>query len=108
MVNGLTGEGMTLTIDERKRLAEEWFKVTRKHQLTMLLNIGGTNQPDVYEMATHAEKLGVDAITVLHDLFFRPVVEEDLVTYIRDVAKYAPSTPLLYYHIPMMTGIHCK
>lgn len=108
MVNGMTGEGMTLRVEERKRLTEEWFKVTRKHQLTMLLNIGGTNIADVYDMAEHAEKLGVDGILVLPDLFFRPVVEEDLLSYIRDVSKYAPSIPILYYHIPFMTNIRCK
>lgn len=108
MVNGLTGEGMTLCLDERKRLAEEWFRVTRKHQLKMLLNIGGTDIADVYELAEHAEKLNVDGILVLPDLFYRPVVEEDLLQYIRDVAKYAPNTPVLYYHIPIMTAVHCK
>lgn len=108
MVNGLTGEGMTLRCEERKRLAEEWFKVTRKHQMTMLLNIGGTNVADVLELAEHADKLGVDAIMVLPDLFFRPAVEEDLMHYIREVAKHAPSTPVMYYHIPMMTDVRSK
>lgn len=108
MVNGFTGEGMTLRVDERKRLAEEWFRVTRKHQLKMLLNVGGTSIAEVYELTEHAEKTGVDAILVLPDLFYRPTVEEDLVLYLRDVAKYAPTTPVLYYHIPAMTTVHCK
>jgi len=105
MVNGMIGEGMTLRTEERKLLAEEWFKVTRKHQLTMVLNVGGTDLADVQEMAEHAEKLGVDAIMVLPDLFFHPSTEEDLMHYIRDVAKHAPTTPVMYYHIPLMTKI---
>lgn len=108
MVNGYTGEGMTLSLEERKRLAEEWFRVTRKHQLTLLLNIGGSAVTDVYELAEHADKLGVDGIMVLPDLFYRPFNEEDAFYYFRDVAKYAPSTPILYYHFPSMTNVYCE
>jgi len=108
VVNGYIGEGTTLRVEERKRLAEEWFRVTRKHQLKMLLNIGGTDIADVYELAEHAEKLGVDGILVLADAFYRPIVEEDLLYYIRDVAKRAPSLPILYYHAPMVNYVHLK
>lgn len=108
MVNGMTGEGMTLRIDERKRLAEEWMKATRKHQLVMMLNIGGAPVADVWDMAEHAEKLAVDAILVLPDLFYWPRSEEDLVNYMRDIAVYSPSRPMMYYHIPMMTGVRRK
>lgn len=108
MVNGATGEGMTLRVEERKRLAEEWLKVARKHQLTMLLQIGGADVADVYDMAEHAEKIGVDAVLVLPPLFYRPYTEEDLVHYMLEVAKYVPSRPLLYYHIPMFTKVRRK
>lgn len=105
MVNAASGEGLTLRTEERKRLAEEWLKVARKYQLTMVLNIGSTNVVEVYELAEHAEKIGVDAIVVLPDLFFRPRFEEDLVQYLRDVAQYAPTRPLFYYYIPELTGV---
>lgn len=71
MVLGYTGEGMVLTVDERKRVAEEWFKVTRKYELKMLLNIGGMTLPDTYELAAHAEQLKVDAVMVMPDFFYR-------------------------------------
>lgn len=108
MVHGMTGEGMTLTVEERKRLTEEWFKVTRKYDLKMLLNIGGMTLPDIYELAEHAEKLMVDAVMVMPDLFFKPMIEEDLVKYIKDIVMYMPTRPLMYYHIPMMTDVHRK
>lgn len=108
IINGFTGEGMTLRLDERERLAEEWFSATRKHQLKMLLNVGGAAIADVYDLTEHAEKLGVDGLLVLPDLFFRPNVEEDLLFYVRDVAKHAPSLPIFYYHVPVFTTVHCK
>lgn len=108
MVNGMTGEGMCLTLDERKKLAEKWMEVTRKYEMKMLLNIGGMDVADVYELATHAEHLKVDAVMVLPDLFYKPKTEEDLVYYMKDITKYMPSIPMFYYHIPMMTEVFCK
>lgn len=108
MVNGMTGECTTLTMMERKKLTEKWLEVTRKYDMKMLLNIGGSDLTDMYEMAEHAEKLRVDAVMVMPDLFFKPCVVEDLVMYIKDICMRMPTRPLFYYHIPMMTGVCCK
>lgn len=108
MVNGVTGEGMTLRVDERKRLAEEWLKVSRKYGLTMLLVIGGIDITDVYELGEHAEKIGVDGIVLLPDLFYKPRIEEDLVQYFKLITKYITRVPLYYYHIPEYTSVKCK
>jgi len=105
LVNSTVGEGTTLRVEERKRIVEEWFKATRKHQLLCVVQIGGTSIADVYELAEHAEKLGVDAVITLPDLFFKPSCEEDLVHYLKDVAQYCPTRPLLYCHIPMYTKV---
>lgn len=108
LVNGSVGEGTTLRVEERKRLAEEWLKVCRKVGLTMVLTIGGIGIADVKDLMVHAEEIGVDAIVLMPDLFYRPRVEEDLVDYIKDVSKYAPTKPLLYYHNPIKTDVKCK
>lgn len=108
MVNGMTGEGMTLTMDERKQLTEKWMEVTRKYDLKMIVNIGGMDLPEIYELAEHAEKIKVDAVMVMPDFFYRPRTEEDLLTYIKDIYTRMPTRPLFYYHIPMMTEVYCK
>jgi N-acetylneuraminate lyase len=105
LVNGTVGEGTTLRTEERKRITEEWWKVCRKYDLVLMVQIGGTSVADVYELAEHAEKLGVSAILVLPDLFFRPACEEDLVEYLKEVSKYAPTRPLYYFHIPKYTHV---
>lgn len=107
-VNGTTGEGTTLTVEERKRLAEEWLRVARKHGMHMVLSVGGIDITDVYELAEHAEKIGVDAIVLLPDLFYKPRTEEDLVDYLKDIFKYAPTRPFYYYHIPEHTNVYRK
>jgi len=105
LVNGTVGEGTCLRVEEHKRLAEEWLKVCRKHDLTMILTIGGVGVTEVYDLCEHAEKIGVDCITLLPDLFYKPRTEEDLVDYIKDVVKYCPTRPIYYHHIPIYTNV---
>lgn len=108
MVNCEVGEITCLRIDERKRLTEEWFKCCRKHGLCMILCIGGCDICDVYDLCEHAEKLGVDCVCLLPELFYKAKTEEDLCDYIKDICKYCPTRPLLYYHHPRRTGVKCK
>lgn len=108
LANGTISEGMCLQVDERKRLAQEWLNACRKYELTFMVQVGGTSVADVYDLAEHAEKIGVDAVLCLPELFFKPTCEEDLVDYLKEVAKYCPTRPLLYYHIPGFTKIECE
>ena len=108
LVNGTTGEGTCLRLDERKRLAEEWLTASRKYGVTMMIQIGGCDIHSVFELAQHAEQIGVDCVLTLPDLFFKPKIEEDLVKYIKTVAQHCPTRPFYYYHIPRMSGVDCK
>lgn len=108
LINGTTGEGTCLRLDERKRLAEKWLVACRKYDVTMMLQIGGCDIFGVFELAHHAEKIGVDCVLCLPDLFFKPKIEEDLVSYIKSIAKYCPTRPFYYYHIPRMSGVDCE
>lgn len=108
LINGTSGEGTCLRLSERKRLAEEWLTACRKYDVTMMIQIGGCDILSVFELAQHAEKIGVDCILTLPDLFFKPKIEEDLVQYIKSIAQYCPTRPLYYYHFPRMSGVDCK
>ncbi|KAK7495170.1 hypothetical protein BaRGS_00013580 [Batillaria attramentaria] len=78
--NGSSGEGPSLTTDERMRLTESWTK--------------------------HAAKLGVDAVSSLPPLYFPVSSIQDVVDYCKAVADSAPTTPFYYYHIPTMSGVN--
>lgn len=108
LVNGTSGEGSCLRLDERKRLAELWQVACKKYGVTLMVQIGGSDILSVFELAQHAEKIGADCILCLPDLFFKPKTEEDLVSYIKSIARYCPKTPFYYYHIPRMSGVDCK
>lgn len=108
LINGTVSEGTCLTTAERMRITEEWIKACHRHQLTCIVQVGGTNVTDVHELAAHAERYGVDAVLCLPDLFFKPTCVEDLVHYMKEIALCCPTRPLLYYHIPAFTGVRCS
>jgi len=105
-VNSMTGEGLTLTVEERKKLSEKWYELGRKYELKVVVNIGGLPLPYVYELAQHAEQYKFDAVMVMPDVYYKPKTAEDLVYYLKDVQKYMPTRPFFYYHIPMMTEVY--
>lgn len=105
LINGTSGEGSCLRLDERKRLAELWQVACKKYGVTLMVQIGGCDILSVFELAKHAESIGVDCILCLPDLFFKPKIEEDLVSYIKSIVPFCPNTPFYYYHIPRMSGV---
>ncbi|XP_075217246.1 N-acetylneuraminate lyase-like [Lycorma delicatula] len=105
LVNGTAGEGVSMTVEERKLVAEEWIKVAKIWNMIVMIQVGGTSLKEVQELAKHAENLNADAILCLPDLFFRPKSVKDLTHYLQFVSKAAPKTPLFYYHIPSFTGV---
>lgn len=105
-MNGTTGEGVSMTTEERKAVLNAWMKASQPYGLTVMAQVGGTNMSDVKSLARHAEAMKASAILCLADLFFRPSSVDDLLKYLNIVSQAAPNTPLLYYHIPSFTGIN--
>lgn len=105
LINGTNGEGMSLSVDERKRLTEAWVAAARSENITLMVQIGGAPYPDVVDLAKHAEKLGIESVLCLPELYFKPKTEEELVGYLASIAQHCPSVAMLYYHIPRFTNV---
>ncbi|XP_022913066.2 N-acetylneuraminate lyase-like [Onthophagus taurus] len=106
LVNGTSGEGMSLNVTQRKVLAEKWMEVSKETKQHIMIQIGGAPLPDVLELAKHAEKIGANSILCLPELYFKPTSIHQLTNYLKLVAEAAPKTPLLYYHIPGFTNVY--
>ncbi|KAM4022369.1 N-acetylneuraminate lyase isoform 1-T7 [Anomaloglossus baeobatrachus] len=104
-VNGTTGEGMSLSIQERKRLAEEWVKHARGKMDNVIVHVGCLSLEDSKDLAGHAASCGADAISAVSPSFIKPSCPDALVMYMKAVASAAPSLPFYYYHIPSLTGV---
>ncbi|XP_072378537.1 N-acetylneuraminate lyase-like [Diabrotica undecimpunctata] len=106
LVHGTSGEGVSMTVSERKAVVEVWAKVVRETKQHLMVQVGGCPLPDAIEMARHAESVGVGSLLCHSELFFKPTNSTELVNYLQHVGAAAPKTPLLYYHIPGWTGIN--
>ncbi len=103
-VCGSTGEGVSMTTDERMRCLQRWCDVARG-RLKMLAHVGHNSVGDARALAAHAQKSGADAIGTVAPSVLRPATLDDLVDWCASVAAAAPELPYYYYHIPVLTGV---
>ncbi len=104
-VCGTTGEGLSMSVEERMRVAERWRSVSGG-RLVVIAHVGHTSIVDARALAAHAAEIGADAIAVLPPIYHKPRTIDALVDWCERVASAAPSLPMFYYHIPVLTGVH--
>jgi N-acetylneuraminate lyase len=108
-LNGTTGECMSLSAEERKKIVEAWMACRKKHDradFKVFVHIGSSNLREAAEMAEHAQAQAADAIAMVPTFYFRPKTLADLVDQCKYVASAAPEVPFYYYNIPSMTRVN--
>ncbi len=101
-VCGTTGEGMSLTGDERRAVVERWVRVGG---VPVIAHVGHASQREATELARHAAGMGVAGIACVPPFYHRPADEAACVEWLTAVAAAAPATPFFYYDIPAVTGV---
>ncbi|XP_067893507.1 N-acetylneuraminate lyase isoform X4 [Heterodontus francisci] len=104
-VNGTTGEGISLTTEERKLLAEEWISQGKGKLDQVIIHVGSLSIKESQQLAKHAASYNASGIAVMSPCFFKPQNIEALIEFLKEVASAAPSVPFYYYHIPELTGV---
>lgn len=137
LVHGSTGEGVSLSIDEKKVLTKAWVAAIRnitseaksklvggepqvvsgkdaitaeirdQSDLLLAINVSATCIKEVQELARLCQQLDVDMIATLPPFYYKPSDVDSLVRYMRQIWTAAPDIPLLYYHYPEVTGVTC-
>jgi N-acetylneuraminate lyase len=102
---GSTGESHSLSLDERRSLAQRWCEVARGTALRVVIHVGSNCLDDARDLAAHAEKVGAAATAALAPSYFKPRSVEVLVDCCAHIAAAAPATPFYFYDIPSMTGV---
>jgi N-acetylneuraminate lyase len=100
---GTTGEGLSLTTEERVRIVEKWMSAATP-SLRLIVHVGHQSATESRELAAHSEKSGAAAFATIAPTFFRVTNLDQLVDYCAQVAEGAPGLPFYYYHMPAMTG----
>jgi N-acetylneuraminate lyase len=103
-VNGTTGEGQSLTFEERKILAQCWVE-SAPNDLRVIIHVGYTNQTESQALAVHAADIGADSIGEVGPLFSKIDNVGVLVNYAAETAAAVPQLPYYYYHMPSMNNL---
>lgn len=105
MPAGSNGESLSLSVPERKALAEAWAEAAPKHGMKVYMHIGSESLVDSIELAKHAAGLpGISGILCMTPVYFKPSVQ-GLHDFLAVVAGAVPETPFWFYHFPDDTGV---
>jgi len=102
-IAGTTGEGHSLSVAERKALANRW--AASGTPLKLVVHVGHNCLPDAQDLAAHAQAIGADGIAALAPSYFRPADVKALVDWCAAIAERAPDLPFYFYDIPALTGV---
>ena len=103
-INGTTGEGMSMTVEERKLIAEEWQQHTGG-EFRNIIHVGSYSLEASKELAVHAREIGAYGVGIMGPGFFKPPTVKELVDFVSEIAACVPDLPVYYYHIPSMSGV---
>ena len=106
-INGSTGEGVSLTLTEKKIVAEAWANCTRgDDNFKVMTLLGGTCIDDCIELAHHARQTGLFGVSLTAPFYFKPATVEILAQICIRIGECIPDLPVYYYHIPVLNGVN--
>ena len=104
---GSTGEGVSLTLAEKKVVAEAWAACSNHDQdFRVMMFLGGTCIADCIDLAKHAYEIGLYAVSFTAPFYFKPANADMLAQSCKAIADQIPDMPFYYYHIPVLTGVN--
>jgi dihydrodipicolinate synthase/N-acetylneuraminate lyase len=99
---GTTGEGIALSVDERKRAAEQ-FLTASAGRLRVVVHCGAQTTRDTVALAEHAAVAGAGGVAVIGPPYF--VLDEDaLVAHFAAAAAACAPTPYYLYEFERTSG----
>jgi dihydrodipicolinate synthase/N-acetylneuraminate lyase len=99
---GTTGEGILLSIDERKR-ATELFISSAVGRLQVAVHAGAQTTADTVELTRHAVEVGADAVAVIGPPYYA-FDEEALYRHFAAAADASGPLPFYLYEFKARTG----
>ncbi|MDG5798934.1 dihydrodipicolinate synthase family protein [Marinilabiliaceae bacterium ANBcel2] len=103
-INGSTGEGVSLSQDEKRVTTEAWVDAASGSDVKVIALVGGTSYKESIDNAVHARNSGVDAIALMAPYYFKPADALQLAQFCAKIGDVVNDIPLYFYHIPVLTG----
>ncbi len=102
-VCGATGEGVSLTREERMAVAESYLQAVAG-RIPVIVQVGHDSLQEACWLAAHAQANGASAISAIPPCFFKVDRLEILLDCLGEICSAAPGMPFYYYHIPRLTA----
>jgi dihydrodipicolinate synthase/N-acetylneuraminate lyase len=99
---GTTGEGILLSVEERRRAAE-LFVAAAPEGFAVAVHCGAQTTADTVALGRHAAAIGADAVAVIAPPYF-PLGEEELFAHFRAAADACAPTPFYVYEFAARSG----
>jgi dihydrodipicolinate synthase/N-acetylneuraminate lyase len=99
---GTTGEGILLTVDERRRAADA-FIASRPAGFRVAVHAGAQTTADTEALAAHAKEVGADAVAVIAPPYF-PLDQPALVAHLLAAARACSPLPFYVYEFEGRSG----
>jgi dihydrodipicolinate synthase/N-acetylneuraminate lyase len=99
---GTTGEGILLSVDERKRAAE-LFIASASDRFAVAVHCGAQTTADTVALAAHAAELGADAVAVIGPPYYA-LDEEAIVSHFAAAAEACRPLPFYLYEFRARCG----
>ena len=96
---GTTGEGILLSVAERKTVLRAFHEA----QLPVLAHCGAQTTADTVDLATYAAELGVSAVAVIAPPYF-PLSEAELLAHFTAAARACAPVPFYAYELERASG----
>jgi len=102
-VCGSTGEGMSLSGEERRSIADAYVQAA-DGRVPVIVQVGHNSLAEARQLAEHAQQIGADVVSATCPSYFKVSDGDTLVDCMAEIAGGAPDLPFYYYHIPSLTG----
>jgi dihydrodipicolinate synthase/N-acetylneuraminate lyase len=99
---GTTGEGVLLSLEERREVAER-FVAARPEGFLVAVHAGTQTTADTVALAAHARDAGADAVAVIAPPYF-PLDEDELLRHLVAAAEACAPLPFYAYSFEARSG----
>jgi len=99
---GTTGEGVLLSVEERRRVAKA-FAAARPEGFQVAVHAGAQSTRDTVSLAAHALEIGADAVAVIAPPYFR-LGPSELFEHFRSAAEACDPVPFYVYEFAARSG----
>lgn len=99
---GTTGEGVLLSIAERRQVAEAFLAV-RRDDFQVAIHAGAQTTRDTVALSAHALEVGADAVAVIAPPYY-PLGSRELFDHLRSAADACDPLPFYIYEFAARSG----